>query len=89
VDVDGSVRLCAAAAIALAGLGHFYGPEAAREFEQELTCSRNSVTLDQAFAKLALPQQLCDAVKIYNDSVIGDTRREAVIEYLERLPQLT
>jgi hypothetical protein len=88
VDSDGSVRLCAAAAVAAAGLNHWYGPDAAREFEQQLARSETSTALDEAFARLALPQTLCDAVRMYNDSVVGSQRREAIIEYLAKLPEV-
>jgi hypothetical protein len=87
VDVAGQVRLCTAAAVAAAGLEQRFGAEASQEFERQLLRAQAFDPLYDAFARLAFPRSLCETLKIYNDSVAPERRREAVIEFLGDLPE--
>ena len=86
VTRQGTIRLCAAAAVASAGLRSTLGCQASDQFEAELAARKDREVVRQAYRRLGWDLQDCDAKMIYNDAQTGNQRRANVIRFLATWP---
>jgi hypothetical protein len=82
---DGVTNLCAAAALAAAGLEVSGRPDRRHELEEELVASKSSEAIRGIFRELGWPMVLCNQTLVMNDSLSQSERREAVTRYLQGL----
>lgn len=83
---DRGVALCAAAAIASAGLELVGLHQRRVEFEEVLAASKSTEPIRQVFKELGWAVELCNRTVATNDKFNPLVRKEAVIEFLQRLP---
>ncbi len=79
---DGSIRLCAAAAVASAAMENHQGLSGRLAFERLLQKSADSSLIDRTFVSLGLDPKVCRTLKRFNDSIPEKDRREKVIDFL-------
>ncbi len=82
---DGGVALCAAAALAAAGLKHARLPERLKQFEEEIVAAKSKDSIRRVFAELGWPVALCERSMAKNDGFASTVRREGVLQYLQSL----
>lgn len=82
---DGVPTLCAAAALAAAGLEAAGQPDRRHQLEEELVASKSSEPIRGVFKELGWPLGLCNSTLIINDSLPPSERREGVTRYLQKL----
>lgn len=82
---DGGVALCAAAALACAGLKLAGLSERQGRFEEELVSSESADSIRKVFMELGWSIELCDRAVMKNDHLPQSLRREGVMQYLQDL----
>ena len=79
VDEQGSLHLCAAAALAAAGLELHKGVAARSQFEEKIGQLRQSKIVHDAFDELGWDRVVCDRVFQKNDLFSDASRTTAVL----------
>ncbi len=80
---DGKVALCAAAAVASAGLELANYPERKRKFESAIVTTSSSDAIREVFGELGWPVDVCNRMVVMNDSFPEHERSRSVISYFE------
>lgn len=83
---DGGIALCAAAALASAGLRLEGSAERRQRFEEELLILKSTDPIREVFKELGWSVEVCNKAVIASDSFARSVRRESVLEYFRRLP---
>lgn len=86
-SLSGDIYVCAAAALALAGIERQRGSLAANEFRAKV-CSVSSADLENTYKELGWEPDTCRAMRECNDIAPHTDRLNAVIRKLEALPAL-
>lgn len=82
VDEQGNLHLCAAAAVAAAGLQLYLGEEARLDFEQSLAESHEMAMVEKAFERLGWDKSICNQVLQRNNSFHDAERTSRVAQML-------
>ena len=82
---DGGVALCAAAALAHAGLEVSGRPQRITEFHEEILRAKSAEPIRKVFGELGWSTEICDRAVYKNDSLRGAARQAGVIGYLKLL----
>jgi hypothetical protein len=82
---DGTVVLCAAAALAAAGLEMSEQHERRQRFIEEILANRSSDGIRKVFTELGWPVQVCDRAVAKNDQLPPEERQAGVISYFRSL----
>lgn len=82
-DNGGEVRLCAAAAVAAAGVELKLGQRARLSFEKALASSGDSEYVRQTYERLGWETSDCDRIFVYNNSLSDRERQDGVISFLQ------
>jgi hypothetical protein len=82
---DGGIALCAAAALAYAGLTLAGFSERLRQFEEELVASKSVDSIRKVFKELGWSEALCNTTMSKNDGFTPSARRRGVMLYLQNL----
>ena len=83
--IGGGVTLCAAAALAHAGLEIAGDTSRLNRFEAEIVTSKSSDSIRTVFQELGWSVELCDHAVAKNDSLQSSQRSAGVIQYLQEL----
>lgn len=81
-DESGHVSLCAAAAIAAAGIEARYGAVGRQQFESAVVSSAAKDVLFKTFEELGWDAGVCARTVGYNDACPTEVRRESVLGFL-------
>lgn len=81
-DGSGRVSLCAAAAIAAAGVEACYGAAGRRQFESAVVSSATKDVLFKMFEELGWDTDVCAKTVGYNDACPTEVRKESVLRLL-------
>ena len=82
---NGKISLCAAAALASAGLELADNLERRRQFEEELIVTHSSEPIRQVFSEFGWSVELCNKTMATNDHFAPSLRSESVTRYLASL----
>jgi hypothetical protein len=85
---DGGVALCAAAAIASAGLELAGLHQRRAEFEEGLVASKSTDPIRQVFEEFGWSVGLCNRTVASNDEFDPRVREESVVKFLRGLPTM-
>ena len=88
INKQGQISLCAAAAVAAAGLEVQKGFEARREFESKVVKSHSIDVIIDVFDQLGWEREVCEAAIMLNDTTPSAIRRERVISYLGEISEV-